>query len=95
MDYIVTANVGGGNGNTDGGYSIALYAGTTMLGQVVAGQAGAPDTTIDGTYTNTALRINTIGLADDVVGLPLELRLGKSKSQQAHFHYVRLRARQL
>lgn len=94
-EYVLTANVGGGNGNSDGGYTIALWAGTTNLGQLAAGVDGAPDTKTDGTYTSVALRVHTIGLSDDIVGQKLEIRLGKSKSSQAHYHFVALRARAL
>jgi len=84
----IEAAVGGGNGGSDGGYRMGLYAEDgSLVQEVAAGVNGAPDTS-GSQYIVTHMSVSA---ADHpaVVGQHLQLRLMKNKGAQGHYHYIR------
>lgn len=98
QNFTVTANVGGGNRNLDGGYKISFetednkYEVATPL---EPGVDGAPDTTNDGKYVSVQYSFDTKDLPSEHAGKYLRIILSQSKPQQAHFHFIDVEMRQL
>jgi len=89
--FKLSAAVGGGNGGSDGGYTIGIWdvASGAAVKSISAGVNGATDTSSNGQYVNTEMTLN----CDDYSsynGRQLQIRLAKSKGGQGHVHYVQL-----
>eukprot|EP00039_Didymoeca_costata_P004764 m.75984 g.75984 ORF g.75984 m.75984 type:complete len:409 (+) comp12535_c1_seq2:231-1457(+) len=97
QNMTLTMNVGGGNGNSDGGYQIIVSSFPDSdptkqfeIAKFIAGENGAPNTKNDGTYSSVQFRFDTTKLPDEQVGNHVRLTLGRSKNSQAHVHFVHL-----
>jgi hypothetical protein len=84
--YIITCEVGGGNGQSNGGYYFGFYTASGTQLAVMSHQIGGPPASADHFVSASV----TFDAADhpEAIGQPLVVRLGKDQDGQAQYHSV-------
>jgi hypothetical protein len=86
MTYIMTCEVGGGNGQNNGGYYFGFYSSSGQEITTISHQTGGPPASAQH-FTSAVASFN----ADDhpdAIGQRVWIRLGKDQEGQAHYHSV-------
>ena len=89
--YTVTAEVGGGNSQSNGGYYFGFFLPDGTEVQTISHQRGGPLASAQ----NFVAVSTSFSSADhpEAAGLPLVIRLGKDQAGQAHYHSITVQSR--
>jgi hypothetical protein len=89
--YTITAEVGGGNAQNNGGYYFGFYTPDGTEIQTISHQVGGPPASAQ----NFVAATTSFDSADhpEGIGQPLVIRLGKDQDGQAHYHDIVVQSR--